>query len=142
VTWHYRAQVDPYQTIPGLPPVEGTATATVRAGRITVLALASAPESIERRTAALSAHSAAAMATQRGGATAPFVAPRPTSTPAPPGSADLGVPLAVAGLGAAAWALSVARGLGHSPHTRPCRPKSVAGSQMRHSPDARVPARS
>jgi hypothetical protein len=60
VSWTYRAFVDPYQRIPGVPPVEGTAEATVAAGHITSLTIAVTRASAEHRDAALAAAAAAA----------------------------------------------------------------------------------
>jgi hypothetical protein len=62
VSWTYQAFVDPYQQIPGVPPVEGTAQATVAAGHITSLAIFVTRASAEKRDAALAAAAAAAMA--------------------------------------------------------------------------------
>ena len=39
MTWQYRIRVDPYQITAGVPPSEGTAAATVRAGRVATAVL-------------------------------------------------------------------------------------------------------
>jgi hypothetical protein len=49
VRWRYREFVDPFQLVPGLSPTEGDAEAVVHNGRITRLALAASPASVQRQ---------------------------------------------------------------------------------------------
>jgi hypothetical protein len=111
VTWRYRAHVDPYQTIPGVPRAEGTAAATVRGGWITELSLSMPADRVAQREAALNA--AAAAAVRRAGAVSGASASRsrfagsPAPVPTPPDTTDASAPLTVAALGAAASAFSI-----------------------------------
>jgi hypothetical protein len=112
VSWDFRAYADPYQTVRGVGPTEGTAEAVVRAGHITTLTTASTPESVRRREAAMAAALVAgtsrsvAQATQT--AAALLRQDRATEwrreTPGGAdgnGAHDVMWPLALAGLGAA-----------------------------------------
>ena len=109
VTWCYRARVDHYQLISGVPAAEGTAAMTARGGRITELVLIPAVESLQVREAAVRAALARAAAAARTAATEP-VTSRPPARGVRATAADDYWQLAAAGLGAAAWALSTVRG--------------------------------
>jgi hypothetical protein len=67
VAWDYRLYQDPYQRLPGVGPVEGSAVAEVRAGRIVRLTLVDEPASVARQQAAL----ATFLSTQRAGRATP-----------------------------------------------------------------------
>jgi hypothetical protein len=110
--------VDAFQMVPGLPPAEGSATAAVRGGLLTALTLEGNPDAHARRDAALRAASdavaaatvvAVVAALQATGSPLVFPAPHSMGMPPPSAGTDLGWPLAVAGLGAAAFALLAAR---------------------------------
>ena len=109
VTWRYRAHVDHYQLIVGVPAAEGAAAMTARGGRITELELTPAAGSLRLREAAVRAALSRAAATACAGATE-RVTSRPPAREAGVTAPDSIWPLAAAGLGAAAGALSVVRG--------------------------------
>jgi MYXO-CTERM domain-containing protein len=101
VEWQYRDLSDPFQRTPGVDPLEGTAEAVVRGGRITRLTLVLSPASVRRQRAQVAEAFDRAMATRLA---APFtdepgVRPRgaqrgdPVTAPA-----DAAWPLALAGL--------------------------------------------
>ena len=120
VRWTFRAFADPYQTLPGVGPTDGTARAVVRAGRITTLVTAPEPASVRQREEAVFAAVAAgaargvARATQTAGA-APSQA-RPATPrserPGGRGASDDAIatwPLLLAGLGVGAACLATRR---------------------------------
>jgi hypothetical protein len=105
----------------GVPPSEGTATATVRDGRITDLALAAAPGSVGARQAAVEAAVAAALtrsgAAHSSGDGSPSPA-RPASSAPAPAAPDLVLLAVLAGLGSTALALALLRGRAHRAQRR------------------------
>ena len=49
ITWRYRLREDPYQGVPGVQPLEGTAEMVVHDGRITRLSIVHDSDSLQRR---------------------------------------------------------------------------------------------
>jgi hypothetical protein len=112
VAWLYRAHVDFFQAIPGVPPAEGTATVTVRAGAITALALDGSVDARTRRDEAVSASLQAA-----GERSALAQSQVPVAVPAVPAVVlqapawqDGAWPLSLVALGVGAYALALGRG--------------------------------
>ena len=115
--WTFRAFADPYQTLPGVGPPDGTAEAVVRAGHVTTLVTAPEPAAVRRREEAVLAAGAAgtargvARATQTAGAVPPQArtATRQHDRPAgrgAPDAEDATWPLLLAGLGVGAACLA------------------------------------
>jgi hypothetical protein len=125
VTWRYRLRQEPFQRVPGVGPVEGTADAVVHAGQITRLSTVHDPRSLARRNAALDAallawrrrQPALRPAASAASAAGPTTAASPvTETPAgvqgssgPAGPADIPLPLLFVAMGVASYGVAALR---------------------------------
>jgi hypothetical protein len=116
VRWTYQEFSDPYQRTPGVGPLEGTAEAVVRGGRITVLTLVFSPESAARRWREMvfsaeqsrARHHAAPSSPFGGGAIGQRHGPRPTG-PTAPETSPVAWPLTLGGLAVLASVVAVLR---------------------------------
>jgi ketosteroid isomerase-like protein len=113
VTWSYRQREAPEQHLPGLRPVEGTAAASVRAGRITRLSLVHDPASVAARATAVAALAPRRVVHPDAPGTGGVALGRSAAGPAPggaarpaPGASDAAWPLGLAGFGAGAALLA------------------------------------
>ena len=120
VRWTFRAFADPYQTLPGVGPTDGTAQAVVRAGHIATLVTAPEPASVRQREEAVLAADAAgtarsvARATQAASAAPPPERPATQRPDRPAGRVAAGAedatwPLLLVGLGVGASFLVIRR---------------------------------
>lgn len=105
VGWRYQQFSDPSQRVPGVGPLEGTAEAVVRGGRITLLTLVLSPASVARQWSEVASYTGQVLATRRPSPFAPFesassVQPRGLlhDGPAAPEPTTLAWPLALDGL--------------------------------------------
>jgi hypothetical protein len=112
VTWHYREFVDPFQRTPGVGPIEGTAEAAVRGGKITRLTLVQSPASVQRQRGELYASGARAMAARSASPSGdgPSVRPRGPRSDGPAAEpTDSAWPLALGALAVLASATAAVR---------------------------------
>jgi MYXO-CTERM domain-containing protein len=112
VTWHYREFVDPFQRTPGAGPIEGTAEAAVRGGKITRLTLVQSPASVQRQRAEVAATFDRTMATQQSSPLpdGPSVRPRGSRSEGPAAEpTDSAWPLALSALAVLALATAALR---------------------------------
>jgi hypothetical protein len=112
VVWQHREYVDPFQRLPGVGPIEGTAEAVVRGGRITGLTLIQSPASVQRQRVEVAASLDRAMATQQSSPLpdGPSVRPRGSRSDGPAAEpTDSAWPLALSALAVLALATATLR---------------------------------